>query len=51
MLNVPLFFLQAKHLESLSENLKTDNEDLRATASSLVDKLKEVRVNVMHNNK
>ena len=39
-----LFFLQAKNLESLSENLKTENEDLNAKMSSLVDKLKEVRV-------
>lgn len=41
-------FSQAKNLESLSENLKADNEDLKVKMSSLVDKLKEVRVNVVH---
>ncbi|XP_028412966.1 nucleoprotein TPR-like isoform X2 [Dendronephthya gigantea] len=34
---------EANNLESLSENLKTDNEELKDKTSSLVDKLKEAR--------
>ena len=37
-------FFQAKNLECLSENLKTDNEDMKAKMNSIVDKLKEVRL-------
>lgn len=37
-----LSFFQANNLEILSENLKKDNEDLKAKLSSLVDKMKEV---------